>query len=170
MISGRLRVPFVPTPEPIVRQMLALADVKPGDHVYDLGAGDGRILSSAVREFGATAVGVELDASRCIEILERLKRERIEDSVRLIRGDFMVTNLADADVVTLYLLSSANSEIRPKLESQLRKGARVVSHDFPIKGWTPFRVVNFWDHHNLHTVYVYKIPHSVPNAITKIPP
>lgn len=165
MFSERLRVPFVPTPEPVVRRMLSLVKVRPGELVYDLGAGDGRILSSAVRDFGARAVGVELHASRCAEILERLKHERIGDSVKLIRRDFFDINLAGADVITLYLLTSVNSQIKPKLEQELRAGTRVVSHDFPIRGWVPIHVEALRDQHNTHTVYVYKVPYSFTKSL-----
>ena len=160
-MSSRLRVPFVPTPEPVVRRMLILASVKPGELVYDLGAGDGRILSSAVREFDARAVGVELHASRYEAMEEMVKRERLGDSVRLIRGDFLDVDLTNADVVTLYLLTSVNSLLKPKLERELKPGARVVSHDFPIRGWVPSYVEKFREKYNAHLVYVYQVPSSL---------
>jgi ubiquinone/menaquinone biosynthesis C-methylase UbiE len=115
--------------------MLALANVGPGELVYDLGAGDGRVLISAVRDFGARAVGVELHASRYAQILGRVKRERLEDHVKIIRGDFFEISITDANVVTLYLLSSVNSMIRPKLEQELKAGTRVVSHVFGFMDW-----------------------------------
>jgi tRNA A58 N-methylase Trm61 len=135
MRAGGLRVPFVPMPESVVRRMLTLVDVKPGELVSDLGAGDGRILSSAARDFGARAVGIELHTSRYAETLERIRRERLGDWVKIIRGDFFEVSLTDADVATLHLLPSVNSMIRPKLERELKAGTRVVSHDFPIHGW-----------------------------------
>ncbi|MGA2783672.1 MAG: class I SAM-dependent methyltransferase [Candidatus Bathyarchaeia archaeon] len=162
MISGRLIVPFVPTPETVVQRMLTLADVKPGEFVYDLGAGDGRIISSAVRNFGAKALGVELNPSRYAEILDRLTKERIRESASVIRGDFLDVNLGPADVVTLYLLTSVNSSIRPKLERELRSGSRVVSHDFPIRGWVPTQTETVKDQYNTHEIYVYRVPSSIP--------
>ena len=165
MITSRLIVPFVPTPDAIVQRMLLLADVKPGELVCDLGAGDGRILSAAVRRFGAKGFGVELHAARYAEILDRLSKERIQDSVMVVRGDFLDANLGDADVVTLYLLTSVNSSIRPKLERELKPGSRVVSHDFPIRGWTPVHVETVKEKHATHEIYVYKMPVSVRKTI-----
>lgn len=158
-----LIVPFVSTPEPVVRRMLTLANVGPGELVYDLGAGDGRVLSSAVRDFGARAVGVELHPSRYAQILDRVKRERLEDHVKIIRGDFFEISLSNANVVTLYLLPSVNSMIRPKLEQELKMGTRVVSHDFQIHGWVPSRTEKFRDQHDKHMIYLYQVPSSLPD-------
>lgn len=155
-----LRVPFVPTPEPVVMRMLTLADTKPGQLVYDLGAGDGRILSLAVRSFGAIAVGVELDESRCKTISELIRREKLESSASVIHEDFFNVDLSKADVVTLYLLNSVNELMRPKLERELKYGARVVSHDFPIQGWYPMRVDAVKTEHKTHALYLYEFPRS----------
>ena len=163
MMDTGLMVPFVATPEPVVRRMLTLANVRPGELVYDLGAGDGRVLSCAVRDFGARAVGVELHASRYAQILDRVKRERLEDYVKIIRGDFFEISLSGANVVTLYLLSSVNSMIRPKLERELKVGTRVVSHDFQIHGWVPSRAEKFRDQHDKHMIYLYQVPSSLAN-------
>jgi predicted RNA methylase len=160
-ISGRLRVPFVPTPEPIVKRMLSLAGIKPGELLYDLGAGDGRILSSAVKDFGAKAIGVELDESRYEAITKRIEREHLDGSAGIIRADFFDINLSRADVVTLYLLTSVNTIIKPKLERELKLGARVVSHDFPIHGWVPICVERVRERFKNHIVYLYQIPRSV---------
>jgi len=160
---GRLVVPFVATPDVVVQRMLTLAEVRPGESVCDLGAGDGRIISSAVRNFGAKALGVELHPLRYQSIIERLRTERIENSVNVIRGDFNDVNLADADVVTLYLLTSVNDLIKPKLEREMKTGSRVVSHDFPIRGWTPVRIETVRDRYSSHEIYLYKIPFSFPS-------
>ena len=168
MSSSRLIVPFVPTPHNVVQRMLALANVRPGEMVYDLGAGDGRVISSAVHNFGAKALGVELNGARYNEILERLSREGIRDSANVIRGDFLEINLSMADVVTLYLLTSVNSSIRPKLERELKPGSRVVSHDFPIRGWTPTRTEMVKDVHNTrHEIYLYQVPFSITTEKVK---
>jgi predicted RNA methylase len=169
-MTGRLQVPFVPTPEPVVRRMLTLADVKPGEFVYDLGAGDGRILSSAVKDFNAKAIGIELHESRYEAIAKRIEREHLDKSAGVIRGDFFNINLSPADVVTLYLLTSVNSMIKPKLERELRAGARVVSHDFPIHGWVPLHVENVRDKFsNSHMVYLYQVPKSVNPQSSSLP-
>jgi SAM-dependent methyltransferase len=160
-MSGKLKVPFVPTPELVVKRMLTIADLKPGELVYDLGAGDGRILSSAVKDFGAKAIGVELHESRYEAIARRIERERLRGSAGVIRGDFFDINLSQADVVTLYLLTSVNSMVKPKLECELKAGARVVSHDFPIHGCVPVCVEKVADRYTTHVVYLYRMPNSV---------
>jgi len=160
--AGRLQVPFVPTPDPIVKRMLAVANIKPGEVVYDLGAGDGRILSLAVKNFGARAVGVELHGSRYEAIVKRIERERLSQSAGVIQADFFDINLSGADVVTLYLLTSVNSSMKPKLERELKTGARVVSHDFPIHGWVPIYVEKVRDRFShSHMIYLYEVPRSV---------
>jgi hypothetical protein len=169
-MMSRLQVPFVPTPEPVVRRMLILADVKAGELVYDLGAGDGRILCSAVRDFDARAIGIELHESRYEAIAKRIERERLGNSAGVIRGDFFQINLSQADVVTLYLLTSVNSMIKPKLERELKTGARVVSHDFPIHGWVPLHVENVRDNFsNSHMVYLYQMPKSMKHESASLP-
>ena len=165
----RLHVPFVSTPEPVVRRMLTLADVRAGEVVYDLGAGDGRIISSAVKDFDAKAIGVELHESRCEAIGERITREHLDDSAKVIRGDFFNINLSQADVVTLYLLTSVNSMIKPKLERELRSGARVVSHDFPIHGWIPLHVEKVRAGSHSHMVYLYQLPRSLKHQAASTP-
>ena len=141
--------------------MLLLADVRPGELVCDLGAGDGRILSTAVHDFGAKGFGVEIHPARYAEILQRFSKEHIQNSVTIVHGDFSDVDLREADVVTLYLLTSVNSTIRPKLERELKPGSRVVSHDFPIRGWNPIHVETVKDRHTTHEIYVYKIPTSI---------
>ena len=169
-MSGMLRVPFVPTPEPVVRRMLRVANVKPGELVYDLGAGDGRILLSAVKDFDARAIGVELHESRYEAIAKRIEREHLGGSAGVIQGDFFNINLSQADVVTLYLLTSVNSMIKPKLEQELKPGARVVSHDFPIHGWVPTHVEKVTDRvSNTHVVYLYQVPRSLKHQSYSIP-
>lgn len=168
-MSNRLRVPFVPTPEPVVRRMLTVADLKPGEVVYDLGAGDGRILSSAVKDFNAKAIGVELHESRYEAIAKRIEREHLSNSAAAIRADFFQINLSRADVVTLYLLTSVNSMIKPKLERELKVGARVVSHDFPIHGWVPLYVEKVRDRVNSHIVYLYQVPRSMKHQSSSVP-
>jgi precorrin-6B methylase 2 len=168
-MSGRLQVPFVPTPEPVVRRMLTVAALKPGELLYDLGAGDGRILSSAVKQFNARAIGVELHASRYEAIAKRIERERLGNSAAAIQADFFQINLSQADVVTLYLLTSVNSMIKPKLERELKPGARIVSHDFPVHGWVPLYVEKVTDGVNSHMVYLYQVPRSMRDRSSSIP-
>jgi ubiquinone/menaquinone biosynthesis C-methylase UbiE len=150
--------------------MLTLANVKPAELVYDLGAGDGRVLSTAVKDFDARAIGVELHESRYEAITKRIEREHLGNAACVILADFFNVNLSKADVVTLYLLTSVNSMIKPKLERELKPGARVVSHDFPIHGWIPLYVEKFRDNHfNSHMLYLYQMPASVSHRYSSLP-
>jgi SAM-dependent methyltransferase len=129
---------FIPTPNEIVSAMLRLAHVGPGDVVYDLGSGDGRIVIAAVKEFGAArGVGVELDPAHVREANENARRAGVADRVEFRREDLFETDLRPATVVTLYLSPVINARLRPKFLSELRPGARVVSHVFETPGWEP---------------------------------
>jgi len=131
----KLDVAYVPTPKEIVRRMLQLAQVRRGETVFDLGAGDGRVLIEAVRRFGARAVGVEIDPERLTRIKERLTSTGTEAEV--IQADFMDVDLSSADVVAIYLSASVNAKLAPKLRSELKAGARIVSLDYVLPGWIP---------------------------------
>lgn len=151
-------VPYVPTPEVVVRRMLQVSGVKPGEVVYDLGCGDGRIVIMAAREFGARAVCVEIRNDLYEQTLRRVKELNLDNVVTVIHGNFFEVPLSDADVVTMYLLTSVNQMLRPKLERELRPGTRVVSHDFEVPGWKPLLVEDVYEEWRSHKVYLYKIP------------
>ncbi len=155
-------VPFVSTPEHVARRMLELAKVGPNDVVYDLGAGDGRIVIMAAKEFGARAVGVEIRKDLYEQILKKVKVDGLEGRVKVINGDFFQVDISEASVVTLYLLTSVNEKLKPKLERELKAGARVVSHDFEVPGWKPIHVENVKDYWCDHKIYVYEIGVSTP--------
>jgi len=138
--------------------MLEAAQTKAGEVVYDLGCGDGRVLVIAAQKFGARAVGVEISPKQVETANENIRRNGLQDRARVIKGDLMETDLREADVVTLYLLTSSNEIIRPLLEKQLKPGARVVSHDFEVKGWKPVRVEKIGAHNRMHPIYVYEMP------------
>jgi hypothetical protein len=129
--------PWAPTPLRRVDAMLRLAHVRAGEHVVDLGAGDGRIVIRAVRHFGARATGVELDPIRWLIGKAAIRALGIGRRARIVRANLFTYCLDDADVVTMYLLPGSNRRLRVHLVGQLRPGARVVSHGFPIEGWTP---------------------------------
>ena len=151
--------PFVPSPEAVVEKMLKLAEVKPGDTVYDLGCGDGRIVIMAAQKFGASSVGVELDDDLYKQTSERVKELKLQDKVRIIHGDLLKVDLSPASVVTLYLLTSANEKVRPNLEKYLKKGARVISHDFEVPGWKAEKTENVGEDESefrQHTLYLYR--------------
>lgn len=155
MTETGLDVPFVPTPRPIVRRMLNLADVRPGERLIDLGAGDGRIVIAAASEFGANALGVELHPERYAII--RSSAASLKPSLQAVRQNLFHADLSNADIVTMYLLPSVNEALRKKLERELRSGARVVSHDFSIPDWTPTRVEVIQGPLGLHALYLYRI-------------
>ncbi len=149
--------PYVPSPQQIVDRMLEAANLKPGEVLYDLGCGDGRVLISAAQKYRAKAVGIELSEPLVKEATERVKKLKLEDQVTIQQGDLMNVNLSSADVVILYLETSANDKLRPNLEKYLKPGARVVSHDFEVRGWTPTRVDTLDAYNRPHKIYVYEI-------------
>ncbi len=153
------QVPYVPTPQDIVDKMLELAKVTPDDVVYDLGSGDGRIVITAAQKFGAHAVGVEINQELSRESSDRVKELGLEDKVRIMNEDMFDVSLSRATVVTLYLLTSANEKLRPRLEHQLHSGTRIVCHDFHIPGWDPDKVEDVTSKNGLpHKLYLYVHP------------
>jgi len=152
--------PFVATPLPVVKQMLVLSEIKPGEIIYDLGCGDGRVVIMAAQEFGARAIGVEMREDLVKQALSKVSELGLEGQVKILQSDIFKVELTQADVVTLYLTTSANDKVKPKLESELKPGTRVVSHDYEILGWRPTRIDNFCENPRLgypsHTIYVYK--------------
>lgn len=157
-IGGWARdVPFDPSPEPVVRAMLELAEVRPDDVVYDLGSGDGRIVIAAAQKYGARGVGVDIDSTRIAESEANARAAKVTDKVRFIRGDLFEIDLRPATAVTLYLTSSVNLELRPKLLEELRAGTPVVSHDFGMQDWEPEAIVEVGD----STVYLWHVPARV---------
>ena len=128
---------WVPTPFRTVRRMLQLANVQPGEVVYDLGSGDGRVLIVAAREFGARAVGVEIDPLKYLWTRLMIALLHLGDRVSVRRANFFEVDLAEADVVTLYLLPKTHAKLLPKLERELRPGARVVAHEFELPNVRP---------------------------------
>ena len=157
-ISADNLAPFVPTPELVVVKMLEAAELKPGETLYDLGCGDGRILFVAVQKFGANAVGVELSSKLVKDTTERALRLGLQRQVKVIEGNLLQVDLQAADVVTLYLMRLSNERLKPNLRKHLKPGARVVSHDYPIPGWKPQRVENVSVLQRMHTIYVYRMP------------
>jgi len=154
--------PFVPSPSTVVEYMLKLADLKAGEVVFDLGSGDGRTVIMAAKTFGARGVGIELREDLAKKALATIHETGLEGRVTIVNSDMFNVNLTEADVVYLYLTTSANEKIRPKLDSDLKKGARVVSHDYEITGWRPEKVENFCENPQLgypsHTIYLYRKP------------
>ncbi len=152
--------PYVPSPLPVIRQMLILAELKPGEVFFDLGSGDGRSVIMAAKDFGARAVGVELREDLVKRALSSVYEHNLQNRVTIVNSDMFGVDLSSANVVFLYLTTSANEKVRPKLKAELKKGTRVVSHDYEIVGWKPVEVENFCENPKLgypsHTLYVYK--------------
>jgi predicted RNA methylase len=152
--------PFVPSPPQVVRQMLLLADVRPGEVIFDLGAGDGRTVIMAAKDFSARAVGVELRDDLVKKALSTVYEQNLQDRITIVNGDMLGVDLSSADVVFLYLTTSANEKIRPKLDAELKRGVRIISHDYEVVGWKPVKVVSYCENQSLgfpsHTLYLYK--------------
>jgi predicted RNA methylase len=152
--------PPIPTPQAVVERMLEAARVKPGEMVYDLGSGDGRIVITAAQKFGARAVGVEIDPVQCRKASDRIKALGLSGQVNIVEGSALRVDLSPADVVTMFFLTVSNERLKPNLEKHLKVGARVVSNEFPIKGWKPREVVHVKVGNMEHSIYVYEVGHT----------
>jgi SAM-dependent methyltransferase len=131
--------PWVPTSMRTVRKMLTLAEVGPGDVVYDLGCGDGRTIVTAAKRYGARAVGVEIDPFRYAWCQLLITLLGLRDRVQVVYGDFFSQDLSDASVVTCYLLQKTNNKLEEKLKRELASGTRVVSNTFTFSGLAKVR-------------------------------
>jgi SAM-dependent methyltransferase len=130
-------VPYVPTPEAVVTRMLEMAELRSGDVVYDLGCGDGRIVIAAVQKPGVRGVCVDIDPARISESRANALKAGVTDRIKFVQGDLFEVPLADATVVTMYLLPDINLRLRPRLLNELRPGTRIVSHAFDMGDWQP---------------------------------
>lgn len=130
---------YLPTPLPVVEAMLRLAELHEGDVLYDLGAGDGRIVIAAARRSGVRAVGIELDARKVARARANVARAGLEGRVEIRQGDVLEADLGGASVVTLFLFPELNARLAPKLRRELRPGTRIVSHRFGLGDWPPDR-------------------------------
>jgi precorrin-6B methylase 2 len=152
--------PFVSTPQSVVEKMLEMAKLKPGETLYDLGCGDGRVLVAAAQKYRAKAVGVEISSPRVKEAAMNIKRAGVETLASVVHADLMEVDLSPANVVVLYLLRDSNDVVRPKLEKNLRPGTRVISHDYEIRGWKPTLVEHSEANKRDHSIYIYTVPQS----------
>ena len=150
--------PFVASPPNVIEKMLQMSELKPNEVLYDLGCGDARIVMMAAQQFGAKAVGVELDDGRFNDCTRKVKENKLGNQIKIIHASILDVSVKDADVVTLYLLTSANEKLKPMLERDLKSGARVVSHDFSMPGWNPAQVEELRETWGSHTIYLYKRP------------
>lgn len=136
----QIRTPYVATPPDIVNAMLKLADARKSDIVYDLGCGDGRIVIAAAKEYGARGVGIDINPQRIDEANQNAKREHVANLVNFHIGDVFESDVRQATIVALYMLSDVNVKLRPKLVHELKPGARIVTHGFGMGNWQPTRV------------------------------
>jgi tRNA1(Val) A37 N6-methylase TrmN6 len=150
--------PYYPTPETIVAKMLELGHLKAGEKMFDLGSGDGRIVIAAAQKFHADAVGVEFDKDLYRQSMELIGKLGLEKSAQIINGDILRQDYSSADLISVYLSVNSNDKVRPLLEQQLKKGARIVAHDFEFKAWVPEKVENIEDdgEGRGHTLYLYR--------------
>lgn len=155
IVDGPIKkdVPYVPTPEGIVEAMLDLARVGPNDVVYDLGSGDGRIVIAAARR-GARGVGIDIDPERIREANANAKKAGVTNKVKFIEGNLFDADIADATVVTMYLLTDVNLKLRPKLMAELKPGTRIVSQTFDMGEWEPEKTTEV----GFTKVYYWTIP------------
>jgi SAM-dependent methyltransferase len=151
---------FLPTPQEVVEKMLEAANVKKGDVVYDLGCGDGRIVITAARKYGCKAKGFDIDPARIKECKANLAKEdeKVQKLVTFERADIFETDLTGASVITLYLLPELNVKLAPKL-NKMKKGTRIVSHDFDMRGYKPDKVIEVpLKKGSTKTVYLWTVP------------
>ena len=148
----------VPTPQAAVERMVELAEVQPGDKVYDLGCGDGRIVITAAQRHGVKAVGVDIDPEQVAKARENAKRAGVEELVTIVEGDIYQTDFRDADVVFLYLQPDLLRGLIPQLR-QMKRGSRIVTFDFGIDGAKPAHVERGAFGERQHcTIYKYEVP------------
>ncbi|MBD2258790.1 methyltransferase domain-containing protein [Pseudanabaena sp. FACHB-2040] len=149
-------VVYVPTPQPVVEEMLRIADVQADDVVYDLGSGDGRIVITAAQQVGARGIGIDIDPQRIREANENAEQAGVTDLVEFRQEDLFQTDFSEATVVTLYLLPELNLQLRPRLLEELQPGTRIVSHAFDMGDWEPDEVVRVGS----QTIYYWVVPEN----------
>jgi len=159
--------PHVPIPEDVIPRMLTLAKLTSSDTLFELGAGDGRIVIVAARDFHAKVVGVEIRKRLALECRRKVKELGLGDRVRILRSNFKKVSLRKADVLATYLSSYTLNLLTPKFESELRTGARIVNFDYEILGWKPERELKLtpagWK--TQHSIYLYSVgKHGIPSS------
>ncbi len=133
--------PYVPSPQSVVADMLRYADVGPDDFLIDLGSGDGRIVLTAAKVFGARGFGVEIKDELVRKANEAAQQEGVADRVKFLKQDLFKTDVSQASVITMYLLPDTVNLLKDKFLNELRPGTRIVSHDYPLTGWIPEKYV-----------------------------
>src|SRR5258708_23648145 len=149
--------PYLPSPQAVVERMLDEARLKPGETVYDLGSGDGRVVITAAQKYHVNAVGVEISEILCKSTIRKVNALGLSSQVKIVHDNALKVDLSGADVVTLYLLTSSNARLKPNLQKYLKPAARVVSLNFGIPGWKPASVETVHADRQTHTIYVYEM-------------
>jgi ubiquinone/menaquinone biosynthesis C-methylase UbiE len=149
--------PDIPTPMLVIEKMLDAAQLKPTETLYDLGCGEGRVIIMAAQKYKAHAVGIELSRDIYEQTSGRIKSMGLDSMVTIVHGNALHYDLSPADVVTLYFLTSSNDRLKPVLEKYLKPTARVVSHDYEIRGWKPSRKESVPVDGRAHMIYVYSM-------------
>lgn len=153
-------VPFVPTPQPVVEEMLRLAEPKEGEILFDLGCGDGRIVITAAKKYNVKGIGVDIDPQRIKESNENAAKAGVTDRVKFLEKNLFEMDFSDADILCMYLLTTVNAKLKPKILSDMKPGARVVSHAFDLGDWKPDKTVQVKESNN-RTVYFWIVPARV---------
>ncbi len=150
--------PYFPTPQVVVDKMLQFGGLKAGEKMFDLGSGDGRIVIMAAQKYKANATGVELNESLARQSVERIKTLGLSATAHIIQGDLLKQDYSSADLITVYLLPVGNELVTPMLEKQLKKGARIVAHDFEFSAWKPVQSLAIEDdgEGRSHHLYLYR--------------
>jgi 16S rRNA G966 N2-methylase RsmD len=150
--------PYYPTPLTVVEKMLDLGGLKADEKMFDLGSGDGRIVIMAAQKYGADATGIEMVDDLYRQSMEKIRSLGLQKNARIIHGDIFKQDYSSASLVTVYLLPTSNDKVRPLLEKQLKKGTRIISHDFPFRDWTPEKEITIEDdgEGRSHTLYLYR--------------
>ena len=159
IVVTKALAPFVPSRLEVVTRMLSITCVGANDVVVDLGCGDGRVMFSAILDFSARkAIGYEMKRDLCMKVSREIVKKNLQDRAILMNCDLMDADLSEATVITLYLTTSGNERLKPKLLKETRIGTRIVSHDFEMKGWYPSIKENFRG----HILYLYVVPEAFP--------
>lgn len=157
LIDPRSIAPFVPAPWHVVDRMLELVELSDRDVVFDLGAGDGRILLRAAKRYGARAVGYEINGDLVEDARMAIRAAGVEDRVEILQQDMFEAKLNSASVVTLFLVTAAHRQLKPKLEAELRTGTRVACYKWEIPGWNPVKTVTVPVSGVAQPIYIYEL-------------
>jgi ubiquinone/menaquinone biosynthesis C-methylase UbiE len=149
-----LDVPFVPTPLDIVDEMLTMTCIRPGDKLYDLGCGDGRIVITAAKKYNIDCIGVDLDPRRIQECRNNALKASVSDKATFVQSNLFDVDLHDASIIAIYLLSNINLKLRSKLFNELKPGSRIISHDFNMDRWLADKRIT----RSNHSLFLWTIP------------